>query len=278
MSTGTLLAANSPTNALLAALPRAQRELIEPYCLHVTLASGEIVARRGTEIEKVLFPTDALLALTVEDDAHDTLAVGLTGSEGMLGASLALGGKCWPLGAQVQSAGGALCIDAERFRTALADTPLLERELRLYADVALSQVAQVALCAAFHVVVRRVAYWLLLTHDRSPGDRFSITHELLSHLLGVRRSGVTAAAGELQRRNLIAYTRGRVVVLDRDGLEHAACGCYAVSRDAFKPLANLAAAIGGPGEPATERWQRIVQGAEVRRRVVPGLRKVIGGH
>ena len=273
-----LLAANSPSNALLAALPRAQRDVIEPHCIHVALAPGEILARRGAEIEKVLFPTDALVALTAEDDSHDTLAVGLTGSEGMLGASLALGGRCWPLGAQVQSPGGALCIDAERFRTALADAPLLERELRLYADIALAQVAQVGLCAAFHVVVRRVAYWLLLTHDRSPGDRFSLTHELLSQLLGVRRSGVTAAAGELQRRNLIAYTRGRVVILDRDGLEHAACGCYVVSRDAFKPLANLAAACGAPGEPAAERWQRIVHGAEARRRLVPGLRKIAGGH
>ena len=136
----------------------------------------------------------------------------------------------------VQGAGAALSMDAEGFRRALHDVPRLERLLRLQLHASLATYAQTAMCAAFHQVPMRVAYWLLETHDRTPGDRFYLTHDLLSQLLGVRRSGVSAAAGVLQQQGWITYTRGRVLVLDRKALERASCTCHEAARVAIAPL------------------------------------------
>ncbi len=260
---------NPPNNALLAALPAPERARIEQRCERVALLQGQALGTPGAEINRVYFPTDSLIALMVDGGKHDALAVGLIGNEGMLGASLVLGGRSSPLRAMVQSSGGAWSMETEALRRILADTPLLERELRLYLHAVVAQFAQIAVCAAFHVVVNRLAYWLLTTHDRVQGDRFYLTHDLLSRLLGVRRSGVTAAAGILQRQHLIAYTRGRVLILDRRGLEQQACVCYRAAREAFTPLAQLAVPRDeGYGEPAGGRLLRLVRGIEPRRRVV----------
>lgn len=227
------------SNGLLAALPQRERNHILELCENVTLAQDEILTESGEHIRHVYFPIDSFLALLTAVDRHDALAVDLIGSEGMLGASLVLGDDIAPLRARVQGAGNAWRMSAADFQRALIESPMLERCLRLYLSVELTQLAQTAACAAFHVVEARLACWLLMSHDRAHGRGFYLTHDRLARMLGVRRSGVTTAAGVLQGRKLIRYTRGHIAVLDRKGLEQAACGCYRLVRDAFNRVAGL---------------------------------------
>ena len=219
-------AATESGNELLAALPHREREHILERCERVALVPNEILGEPGDRIRHVYFPIDSFISLLASLDQRDALGVALIGSEGMLGTSLVLGVHAWPLRARVQGAGSALRMTAADFQRVLVATPILERQLRLYQHVLLRQLAQTAACAAFHVVEARLACWLLMTHDRAHGDRFYLTHELLARMLGVRRSGVTTAAGVLQGGKLITYARGHIAIVDRKGLEQAACGCY----------------------------------------------------
>jgi CRP-like cAMP-binding protein len=213
-------------NDLLAALPPRERENLWQHGETVALTQDEVLCKPGERLRHAWFPLEGFIALLVEVDGHDALAVSLVGSEGMLGGPLVLGMHTASLRARVQGAGSALRIKSADFLRVLAAAPILERQLRRYLAARLTQFAQTAACASFHVVEARLASWLLMAHDRAHGDRFYLTHERLARLLGVRRSGVSTAAGVLQGRALIGYTRGHVVVLDRAGLEHAACACY----------------------------------------------------
>ncbi len=229
--------ASTGKNDLLAALPQRERDRVLKYCERVTLTQDQILGEAGERIGHVYFPIDSFIVLLTEVDRHDALGVDLIGSEGMLGASLVLGDDTWPLRARVQGTGSALRMTAADFQEALTTTPVLERQLRLYLCVAMAQLAQTAACAAFHVVDARLACWLLMAHDRAHSNRFYLTHDRLARMLGVRRSGVTTAAGVLQKHNLISYTRGHIAVLDRKGLEQAACGCYREVRNMLKQIA-----------------------------------------
>ena len=227
-------------NNLLSALPHRERDRVLALCEHVTLTRDEILGEPGERIDYVYFPIDSFISLLTELDKHEALGVALVGCEGMLGTSLVLGVHTSPLRARVQGTGTALRMKAADFQRILLEAPILERQLRLYLHVLFAQVAQTAACAAFHVVEVRLACWLLMTHDRVHGDRFYLTHDLLSRMLGVRRSGVTAAAGVLHGRKLINYTRGRIAVLDRKGLERASCGCYRSVRNTIRQIAPVA--------------------------------------
>jgi len=154
----------------------------------------------------------------------------MVGREGMLGAELALGVRAKPLLALVQGAGTAQRIAAGPFRRALASSAPLLAELHRYLYVRMAQLTTSAACTRFHEVGPRLARWLLMSHDRADGDRFHLTHQFMAYMLGVRRVGITRAAGELQRRGFIRYHRGELTVLDRGGLEAAACRCYAADR------------------------------------------------
>jgi len=160
----------------------------------------------------------------------------MVGREGMLGSQLALGVATSPLHAVVQGAGSALRIGRVAFRVELAHSATLRSALGRYVAVLMAQLATSAVCIRFHQIEPRLARWLLMTSDRAHSDTFRITHEFLAHMLGVRRAGITAAAGELQRNGLIEYHRGVMTVLDRGGLEHAACPCYATDRRAYARL------------------------------------------
>jgi CRP-like cAMP-binding protein len=237
--------ASTSGNDLLAALPSRERENLLQLGETVALAQDEVLCNPGERIRHAWFPLDGFIALLAEVDGHDALAVSLVGSEGMLGAPLVLGVHSSSLRARAQGAGSALRIKSADFLRVLAAAPILERHLLRYLAGRLEQLAQTAACASFHVVEARLACWMLMAHDRAHGDRFTLTHERLSRLLGVRRSGVSTAAGVLQGRGLIEYTRGRIVILDRAGLERAACACYGRDRDEVAPVGVAVVARGG---------------------------------
>jgi CRP-like cAMP-binding protein len=158
---------------------------------------------------------------------HPGLEVGMTGREGMIGEQLALGVTTSPLRALVQGAGLALRIPAQALRGELARSAALQHQLGRYVFVLMAQHATAAACLRFHQIGPRLARWLLMAQDRAQADTLALTQEFLGRMLGVRRVGITAAAGELQERGLIRYTRGVLTVLDRDGLARTTCSCYA---------------------------------------------------
>jgi CRP-like cAMP-binding protein len=218
-------------NSLLAAVPRkAYRRMLaglEP----VTLNFGEVLYEPGQTIRHVYFPGASLVSLLTLADGHLALEVGLIGREGMVGIPLILGHSKSTVRALVQGEGAALRMTSASFLKEFRLSPPLQRELYRYTHALMAQISQTAACNRFHVVERRLARWLLMTHDRVKSDQFRMTHEFLGHMLGVRRVGVTKAAQALQQRDLIRYSRGNIAILDREGLEAAACECYEVVKD-----------------------------------------------
>lgn len=226
----------TPGNLLLAALPAAERRRLLARCERVALVAGDTLTERSQRIRHVFFPTDGFISLIAPIDQRAQLEVGLVGSEGVIGASLMLGVQTSPVRALVQGAGSAWRMDSASFSDARGWSPALERGLGRYLYALLSQIAQTAACGRFHQVEARLARWLLMTRDRAQSSRFHITHELLAHLLGVRREGVTQAATALRRRNIIRYCRGDLEVLDARRLEAIACPCYASAKDTYARL------------------------------------------
>ena len=197
-------------------------------------------------VRHVYFPNDSFVSLIAVLDDHHGLAVGLTGSEGVLGAQLALGARCDPLKAMVQGAGTAWRVEAGAFRRELARSAPLRQCLLRYLSVLLNQRAVSAACLRFHEIGPRLARWLLMSQDRAHADHFAVTQDVLAAMLGVRRVGVTAAASALQRQGLIEYHRGRLTVLDRPGLEAASCACYAADRRVYARAMGAGSADGRP--------------------------------
>ena len=218
-------------NRLLAALPRNSYLRLLRGLAPVELAFGDVLYEPGRPIRDVYFPGRSLISLLTLVEGHLALEVGLVGSEGMVGLPLALGVNVSPVRALVQGAGPAMRMSAARFRTELGASAPLQRGLHRYAHALMVQISQTAACNRFHVVEARLARWLLMTRDRVGSGEFRMTHDFLSHMLGVRRVGVTEAASALQRRRLIEYRRGGIRILDDRGLESAACSCYEIVRD-----------------------------------------------
>ena len=224
-------------NSLLAALPRKSYLRLAPGLAPVELVFGEVLYEAGDPIRDVYFPTQSLVSLLTVVEGHLALEVGMVGREGMVGVPLVLGADVSPVRALVQGAGPALKMDAQRFRNELNASPPLQREVQRYIYAMMVQISQTAGCNRFHVVEARLARWLLMTRDRMRSGHFRMTHEFLSHMLGVRRVGVTEAASALQRRKLIEYSRGSINILDDRGLEAACCSCYQVVNDMHETAA-----------------------------------------
>lgn len=226
------------TNRLLTALSRTDRLHFLAGCEPVELVFDDILCEPGDTIRHVYFPTDSYISLVSPIDGRASLEVALVGNEGMHGISLALGVDVAPLHALVQGGGGALRMNAALFRRELKQSPGLRRGLNRYIYVLMSQLAQTAACTRFHLLEARLARWLLMTQDRAYSDELHITHEFLAYMLGVRRVGITKAAGSLHARKLINYSRGIITVLNRSGLEAASCGCYRADKVTYDRIMN----------------------------------------
>lgn len=220
-------------NILLAALPVGESQRLLADLESVDLTLGEVLYEAGDTIRHVYFPGDSLVSLLTLADGHLALEVGLIGREGMVGIPLVLGHNVSSVRALVQGGGTAMRMASAPFLKAFKRSRPLQHELYRYTHALMAQISQTAACNRFHVVEQRFARWLLMTHDRVKSDQFRMTHEFLGHMLGVRRVGVTKAAQSLQQRKLISYSRGNISILDRAGLEAAACQCYAVVKGMY---------------------------------------------
>ena len=223
-------------NHLIELLPRNDRRRVLDICEPIQLILAEVIHEPGAATLHAYFPVDGFISLVARIDEHPGLEVGMVGREGMLGSNLALGVEVAPLRALVQGAGAAWRITAADFRRELARNEPLQRVLDRYIQVSMSQLAASAACLRFHQIGPRLARWLLMSQDRAHSDSFHVTHEFLAGMLGVRRVGVTVAAGDLQRNGLIKYNRGTLKVLDRPGLEATACACYAADERSYAGL------------------------------------------
>lgn len=223
----------SVENHLIELLPRKDRLRLLTLCEPVKLVLADVLSQPGKPTRYVYFPTDGFISLIAQIEGSPGVEVGMVGREGMLGAQLALGVVTAPLHAVVQGAGISWRIGTKAFQAELAGSTALRRGLNRYLYVLMAQLAESAACLRFHLIGPRLARWLLMSQDRSHANSFEVTQEFLAYMLGVRRVGITAAAGVLQRRGLIEYSRGQLTVLDRSGLEAAACSCYATDQKVY---------------------------------------------
>lgn len=219
-------ASRASANSLLAAVPYAGTERPLAGLEPVTLESGEVLHEPGAPIRHVYFPLDCVVCL-LKVESRQALQVGLVGHEGMVGIALVLGIGVSSARALVQSAGVAMRMDAARFRRAFGRCLPWQPELYRYAHAKLAMARQAVACNRFHACEARLACWLLMTGDRMRSSEFLFTQAFLANVLGVRRATVNEAANSLQHHDLIGYSRGRIRILDRKGLEAAACPCYA---------------------------------------------------
>lgn len=226
----------STTNRILSALPSKDREHLLRYCEPINLLYAEVIYLAGEPIPHVYFPTESFISLLTPNIGNKGLEVGLIGNEGMLGITLALNIDVAPFQALVQGTGAALRITASSFIRELKQSQALQQELNRYLYISMSQIAQTAICTRHHQVESRLARRLLMAHDRAHADDFYITHLYLAYILGVRRCGITKAATTLQQKNLISYRRGNIRILNRAGLEAAACSCYQTEKEAYQRI------------------------------------------
>lgn len=226
----------TPENHLIELLSHKDRARLLALAEIVPLTISQVVCEPGNKASHVYFPINGFISL-VSRTAHGSgVEVGMIGREGMLGSHLALGVAHWPLHGLVQGEGKAWRIAVREFRNELGRNPALQKIIHRFIHVQMAQMATSAACLRFHLVGPRLARWLLMSHDRARADSFRLTHEFLAYMLGVRRVGITAAAGALQRSGLIEYHRGDLTVLDRSELEATACGCYAADQETYASL------------------------------------------
>jgi len=223
-------------NHLLAALPAAEFDRLSPHLELVPMPLGEVLYESGGRLQHVYFPTTSIVSLlyVLEDGASAEIAV--VGNEGILGISLFMGGETTPSRAVVQSAGFGYRLPAQLLKQEFNRAGPVLRLLLRYTQALITQMTQTAVCNRHHSVEQQLCRWLLLSLDRLSSDSLTMTQELIANMLGVRREGVTEAAGNLQRAGLIRYSRGRIEVLDRPRLEEAVCECYAVVKAEFDRL------------------------------------------
>ena len=215
-------------NHLIAALPAAEFERLAPHLELVPMLLGETLYEPGGQLQHVYFPTSAIVSLLYVMESGLSAEIAGVGNEGMLGIALFMGGETTPSAAVVQTAGHGYQLQGRLLKEEFNRAGLLQRLLLRYTQALLTQMSQTAACNRHHSIEQQLCRWLLLTLDRLPSNELIMTQEMVASALGVRRKGITEAAGNLQRAGIILYRRGHIAVLQRSGLEARACECYAV--------------------------------------------------
>lgn len=222
-------------NQLLAALPDAEWKRWLPQLEFVEMPLGQVLYESGGTLSHVYFPTTAIVSLLYVMENGASAEIAVVGNEGVVGISLFMGGESTPSRAVVQSAGQGFRLKAQLMKDEFKKTPVLHLMLR-YTQALITQMAQTAVCNRHHSLDQQLCRWLLLSLDRLQGNELVMTQELIANMLGVRREGVTEGALKLQKAGLISYARGRISVLDRQGLEQRTCECYAVVKKEYDRL------------------------------------------
>jgi CRP-like cAMP-binding protein len=215
-------------NHLLAALSTEVQDRLFPHLEPIALSLGKVLYESGDALRHVYFPTDSIVSLLYVMENGASAEISVVGNDGVIGVALFMGGESTPSRAIVQSAGSAYRLPGQRLKDEFNRHGELLQLLLRYTQSLITQMAQTAVCNRHHTIDQQLCRWLLLSLDRLPGDHLAMTQELIANMLGVRREGVTNAAGKLERAGVIEYTRGNITVLDRQKLEHLCCECYAV--------------------------------------------------
>ena len=215
-------------NSLLNALPQASKDRIFPQLKLVSLPLGKVIYESGQSVANVYFPTDSIISLLYVMEDGSSAEISVVGNEGLVGIAVFMGGESTPNRAIVQSAGSAFMLPAAVLKKEFNTEPDIRLLLLRYTQALMAQMAQTAVCNRHHSIDQQLCRWLLLSLDRLPTNNVTMTQELIANMLGVRREGVTEAAGKLQKLNVITYKRGHITVIDRKKLEKLCCECYAV--------------------------------------------------
>lgn len=215
-------------NHLLAALPAEVWQRLHPHLERVSLSLGQVLYESGDELRHVYFPTDSIVSLLYVMESGASAEISVVGNEGLIGIALFMGGESTPSRAVVQSAGYAYRLLGQRLKDEFNRHGEMLLLMLRYTQSLITQMAQTAVCNRHHSIDQQLCRWLLLSLDRLPSNRLTMTQELIANMLGVRREGVTDAAGKLQKHGVIEYSRGQITVLDRPKLETLSCECYAV--------------------------------------------------
>ncbi|AVY95253.1 MULTISPECIES: Crp/Fnr family transcriptional regulator [Microvirgula] len=215
-------------NHLLAALPAEVRERLFPYLEPMPMPLGKVLYESGDTLRHVYFPTNAIVSLLYVMESGASAEISVVGNEGLIGVAVFMGGESTPSRAIVQSAGHAFRLPGQRLKDEFNRHGEMLLLMLRYTQSLITQMAQTAVCNRHHSIDQQLCRWLLLSLDRLQGNELVMTQELIANMLGVRREGVTEAAGKLQKLGLIEYSRGRITVLDRPGIEQLCCECYAV--------------------------------------------------
>ena len=223
-------------NHLLAAVPTAEWKRLSKHLEPVDLSLAQVLYESGSTMTHMYFPTTSIVSLLYVMENGSSAEIAVVGNEGLVGVSLFMGGESTPSRAVVQSAGKGFKIDAQVMKTEFGKAGPVMHLLLRYTQALITQMAQTAVCNRHHSLDQQLCRWLLLSLDRLQGTDLVMTQELISNMLGVRREGVTEAAMQLQAAGIIRYTRGKISVLDRPGLERRTCECYAVVKKEYDRL------------------------------------------
>ena len=223
-------------NQILSTLTAAERERLYPHMELATISLGQVLHERAAPIEDVYFPTDSIVSLLYVMDDGASAEISVVGHEGVTGVGLCMGADVSASQAVVQSAGYAYRLKGSVLREEFRRNGSLHDRILRYSQALLAQIAQTAVCNRHHTVDQQLCRWVLLSLDRLPTNKLIMTQQLIANMLGVRREGVTEAAGKLQKLGVIRYSRGRIAVIDRPQLEELACECYAVVKREFDRL------------------------------------------
>ena len=223
-------------NHLIAAVPSDEFIRIKPNLEPVSLFLGEVIYESGEQLEYIYFPTTAIISLLYIMENGSTAEIGMAGNDGLVGIALYMGGSTTPSRAVVQSAGNAFRMPSHALNDEFSRGGVFQKILLRYTQSLMTQISQTAVCNRLHSVEQQLCRWLLINHDLLQTNKLIMTHDLIANMLGVRREGVSIAAGHLQQMGLIKYVRGTITMLDRDALEKAACECYRVVKDEYDRL------------------------------------------